>query len=41
MKAIQYTAFGTHPKLVEIDKPAPGPGEVLLKDHGLGTMSFR
>ena len=31
MKAIQYTAFGTRPKLVEIDKPTPGPGEVLLR----------
>ena len=31
MKAIQYTAFGTRPKLVEIDKPSPGPGEVLLR----------
>ena len=31
MKAIQYTAFGTRPKLVEVDKPSPGPGEVLLR----------
>ena len=31
MKAIQYTAFGTRPKLVEIDKPSPEPGEVLLR----------
>jgi propanol-preferring alcohol dehydrogenase len=31
MKAIQYTAFGTRPKLVEIDQPAPGPGEILLR----------
>ena len=29
--AIQYTAFGTRPKLVEIDRPAPGPGEILLR----------
>lgn len=31
MKAIQYSAFGTRPKLMEVDKPAPAPGEVLLK----------
>jgi hypothetical protein len=24
MKAIQYTAFGTRPKIVEIDKPSTG-----------------
>lgn len=31
MKAIQYTEFGTRPQLVEVEKPAPGPGEVLLR----------
>lgn len=31
MKAIQYTAFGTRPQLVEVEKPTPGPGEVLLR----------
>ena len=31
MKAIQYTAFGTRPTLVEVEKPSPGPGEVLLR----------
>lgn len=31
MKAIQYTAFGTRPKVVDVDRPSPGPGEVLLR----------
>ncbi|MBE7325260.1 NAD(P)-dependent alcohol dehydrogenase [Nocardioides sp. Y6] len=31
MKAIQYTAFGTRPKVVEVDRPSPGPGQVLLR----------
>lgn len=31
MKAIQYTAFGSRPQVVEVEKPRPGPGEVLLR----------
>ncbi|MEV7527183.1 NAD(P)-dependent alcohol dehydrogenase [Agrococcus sediminis] len=31
MQAVQYTAFGERPRLVEVEKPAPGPGEVLLR----------
>lgn len=31
MKAIQYTAFGTRPKVVDTEKPSPAPGEVLLR----------
>ncbi|WP_306231628.1 NAD(P)-dependent alcohol dehydrogenase [Agrococcus beijingensis] len=31
MKAVQYTTFGQSPELVEIEKPTPGPGEVLLR----------
>ncbi|QCX27914.1 NAD(P)-dependent alcohol dehydrogenase [Nocardioides jishulii] len=31
MKAIQYTAFGTRPKVVDVERPSPGPGEVLLR----------
>lgn len=31
MKAVQYRTFGGSPEVVEIDKPVPGPGEVLLK----------
>lgn len=31
MKAVQYTAIGSRPELREVEKPTPGPGEVLLK----------
>ncbi|MBM9459714.1 NAD(P)-dependent alcohol dehydrogenase [Nocardioides sp. zg-536] len=31
MRAIQYTAFGTRPQLVDVERPRPGPGEVLLR----------
>jgi propanol-preferring alcohol dehydrogenase len=31
MQAVQYTTFGQRPELVEVEKPVPGPGEVLLR----------
>lgn len=31
MKALQYTRIGGAPELCEIDKPTPGPGEILLR----------
>ncbi|MEE2057433.1 NAD(P)-dependent alcohol dehydrogenase [Rhodococcus artemisiae] len=31
MRALQYTAVGSEPVVVEIPTPAPGPGEILLK----------
>lgn len=31
MKALQYRQIGGHPELVEIEKPSPGPGQVLLR----------
>lgn len=31
MKALQYLAVGQAPAVVEVPKPAPGPGQVLLK----------
>lgn len=31
MKAIQYTEFGTRPRVMEVERPSPGPGEVLLR----------
>lgn len=31
MKAVQYTAIGSRPELREVEKPSPGPGEVLLR----------
>ncbi len=36
MKAVQYREFGHDPEVVEIDRPAPGPGEVLLKVTAAG-----
>ncbi|HUX05575.1 MAG TPA: NAD(P)-dependent alcohol dehydrogenase [Acidimicrobiales bacterium] len=36
MKAVQYTKFGASPEVVDIDKPTPGPGQVLLKMTAAG-----
>lgn len=36
MKALQYRSIGQPPTIVEIDKPAPGPGQVLLKLSAAG-----
>ncbi|WP_066043379.1 NAD(P)-dependent alcohol dehydrogenase [Herbiconiux solani] len=37
MKALQYTRVGSHPEVVEIEKPSPGPGQVLLKVTAAGV----
>ncbi|KPG87672.1 NAD(P)-dependent alcohol dehydrogenase [Frigoribacterium sp. RIT-PI-h] len=37
MKALQYTQVGQHPEVVEIEKPSPGPGQVLLKVTAAGV----
>lgn len=37
MKALQYTAVGSAPELVEIPRPTPGVGEVLLKVTAAGA----
>lgn len=37
MKAIQYTKIGAEPELVNIAKPEPGPGQVLLKITAAGV----
>jgi len=37
MKALQYTQVGSHPEVVEIEKPSPGPGQVLLKVTAAGV----
>ena len=37
MKALQYTRIGSHPEVVEIEKPTPGPGQVLLKVTAAGV----
>lgn len=37
MKAIQFIAPGQPPELREVDEPAPGPGQVLLKVTAAGA----
>ncbi|GAA3721728.1 NAD(P)-dependent alcohol dehydrogenase [Gordonia hankookensis] len=37
MKAIQMVKPGSEPELREVDKPSPGPGEVLLKVTAAGA----
>lgn len=37
MKAIQYITPGDKPELTEIDKPTPGPGQVLLEVTAAGV----
>ncbi|MHB1088874.1 MAG: NAD(P)-dependent alcohol dehydrogenase [Acidimicrobiales bacterium] len=36
MRAVQYRTFGGSPEVVEIEKPVPGPGQVLLKMTAAG-----
>lgn len=36
MKAVQYRTIGGRPEVVEIEKPTPGPGEILLKVTAAG-----
>ncbi|RSZ63886.1 NAD(P)-dependent alcohol dehydrogenase [Corynebacterium hylobatis] len=37
MKAVVHTGYHTFPSLKEVEKPTPGPGEVLLKVAGAGA----
>lgn len=37
MKAVVFEKFQTFPSLTDIEKPTPGPGEVLLKVAGSGA----
>lgn len=37
MKACQYVEIGKPPQVVEVEKPSPGPGEVLLKVTASGA----
>ncbi|NLU83541.1 NAD(P)-dependent alcohol dehydrogenase [Rhodococcus sp. HNM0569] len=37
MKALQYRKVGEPPEIVEIDKPKPGPGQVLLQVTAAGA----
>ena len=37
MRAVVFTDYQTFPSLIEVERPAPGPGEVLLKVAGAGA----
>ena len=37
MKAVVHTGYHTFPSLKDVEKPAPGPGQVLLKVAGAGA----
>ncbi|WGL52565.1 NAD(P)-dependent alcohol dehydrogenase [Nocardioides sp. BP30] len=37
MKALRFQSYKSAPALVEVDRPTPGPGEVLLKVAGSGA----
>ncbi|MBD8465099.1 NAD(P)-dependent alcohol dehydrogenase [Plantibacter sp. CFBP 8798] len=37
MKALRYTKIGSAPEVVEIEKPTPGSGEILLKVTAAGV----
>ncbi|GAB3064343.1 NAD(P)-dependent alcohol dehydrogenase [Intrasporangium mesophilum] len=37
MKALQYVEIGKPPQLTEVDKPSPGPGQVLLEVTAAGA----
>lgn len=37
MRAVVFEEYQTFPSLKDVDKPAPGPGEVLLKVAGAGA----
>ncbi len=37
MKALQYVEIGRPPRVMEVDKPTPGPGQVLLRVTAAGA----
>jgi propanol-preferring alcohol dehydrogenase len=37
MRAVQFTDYQTFPTIKEVERPVPGPGEVLLKIAGAGA----
>ncbi|GAA2158272.1 propanol-preferring alcohol dehydrogenase [Humibacillus xanthopallidus] len=37
MKALQYVEIGQPPRVMEVEKPTPGPGQVLLKVTAAGA----
>jgi NADPH:quinone reductase-like Zn-dependent oxidoreductase len=40
MKAVVVTEFGAEPRLLELDIPEPGPGELLVRLHAAGLNPF-
>ncbi|MFV0373601.1 NAD(P)-dependent alcohol dehydrogenase [Microbacterium sp.] len=36
MRALQYTTFGQPPEIVDVEKPVPGPGQVLVRVTAAG-----
>jgi propanol-preferring alcohol dehydrogenase len=38
MRAVVFEAWKTFPSLIEVEKPKPGPGEVLVKVAGAGAI---
>jgi NADPH:quinone reductase-like Zn-dependent oxidoreductase len=40
MKAVVVTDFGAEPRLLELDTPEPGPGELLVRLHAAGINPF-
>lgn len=37
MRAVVFNDYQTFPTIEEVEKPTPGPGEVLLKVAGAGA----
>jgi alcohol dehydrogenase, propanol-preferring len=37
MRAVVFENWQTFPSLIDVDRPVPGPGEVLLKVAGAGA----
>src|SRR5262245_3916291 len=37
MRALQYVEIGKPPQVMEVDKPTPGPGQVLLRVTAAGA----
>ena len=40
MRTVAFTAFGAAPEVLEIERPAPGPGEVHVRVHAASINGF-
>lgn len=40
MRAVTIEDFGTNPVVTEVDKPVPGPGEILVRVHASSLNGF-